>query len=66
MSDVSMRIIYPNDDGGVAVVVPAPGTGLTIQELAERVVPHGKPYQIVPVTEIPSDRSFRNAWEYTE
>lgn len=66
MSDVSMRIIYPNDEGGVSVVVPAPGTGLTIQELAERVVPHGKSYQIVPVSEVPSDRSFRNAWEYVE
>lgn len=66
MSDTSLRIIYPNDEGGVAVVVPAPGTGLSIEELATKVVPYGRPYQIVPVTEIPDDRTFRNAWTYEE
>jgi len=28
--------------------------------------PAGKPYKIVDVTDIPSDRIFRNAWEYQE
>lgn len=62
MSD--KRIIYPTDEGGVAVVVPAPGTGLTIEEIAAKDVPAGKPYKIVDVSEIPTDRTFRNAWEY--
>lgn len=62
MSD--KRIIYPTDEGGVAVIVPAPGTGLTIEEIAAKDVPAGKPYKIVDVSEIPSDRTFRNAWEY--
>jgi hypothetical protein len=26
----------------------------------------GKPYQIVDVADIPADRTFRNAWTYTE
>jgi len=64
MSD--QRIIYPTDDGGVAVIVPAPDCGLTIKEIARKDVPDVKPYQIVSVADIPDDRSFRNAWTYEE
>ena len=60
---MNQRIIYPTDDGGVAVIVPAP-CGLTIEEIAAKDVPAGKPYKIVDVADIPSDRTFRNAWEY--
>ena len=61
---MSKRIIYPTDDGGVAIIVPA-DCGLTIEEIAAKDVPAGKPYQIVDVADIPTDRTFRNAWEYT-
>lgn len=61
---MNSRIIYPNDDGGVAIIVPAPDCGLTIEEIAAKDVPQGKPYKIVDVADIPSDRTFRNAWEY--
>jgi hypothetical protein len=61
---MNQRIIYPTDDGGVAVIVPADECGLTIQEIAAKDVPAGKPYQIVDVADIPSDRTFRAAWEY--
>jgi hypothetical protein len=60
-----MRIIYPTDDGGVAVIIPAAECGLTIEEIAAKDVPAGKPYKIVEDTEIPSDRTFRAAWEYS-
>jgi hypothetical protein len=63
---MNQRIIYPTDDGGVAVIVPADECGLSIEEIAAKDVPEGKPYQIVDVSEIPSDRTWRNAWEYTE
>lgn len=59
------RIIYPSDDGGVAVIVPAPGCGLTIEEIARKDVPFGKPFKIVNAADVPNDRTFRNAWEYT-
>jgi hypothetical protein len=58
------RIIYPLEDGGVAVMIPAPDCGLTIEEIAAKDVPEGLPYKIVDVSEIPSDRTFRAAWEY--
>ena len=60
----NQRIIYPTDDGGVAIIVPA-DCGLTIEEIAAKDVPAGKRYQIVDVADIPTDRTFRNAWEYT-
>lgn len=60
------RIIYRNDDGGVAVIIPAPNTGLTIEEVAAKDVPTGKPYKIVDVADIPSDRSQRDAWAVDE
>ncbi len=60
------RIIYPNDDGGVSIVIPAAECGLTIEEIAAKDVPAGKDYKIVDVADIPTDRTFRNAWEYTE
>jgi len=61
---MNQRIIYPNDDGGVSVIVPAAECGLTIEQIAAKDVPQGKPFQIVDVADIPEDRTFRNAWEY--
>jgi hypothetical protein len=62
---MNSRIIYPNDDGGVSIIIPAVECGLTIDEIAAKDVPAGKPYKIVDVTDIPTDRTFRNAWEYS-
>ena len=62
---MTQRIIYETDDGGVAVIIPA-NCGLTIEEIAAKDVPEGKAYHIVDVSDIPSDRTFRNAWEWSE
>jgi hypothetical protein len=66
---MSKRIIYPTDNGGVAIIVPASEwlaqEGNTIEILAAKDVPEGKPYKIIDTTDVPSDRTFRNAWEYT-
>ena len=58
------RILYQTEDGGVAVIVPIDNCGLTVEEIATKDVPSGRPYKIVDVSEVPSDRTFRNAWEY--
>jgi len=62
------RIIYPTDDGGVAIVIPAPEAleTMTIEEIAAKDVPSGKPFKIIDTSDIPTDRTFRNAWEYSE
>jgi hypothetical protein len=62
---MNQRIIYPTDDGGVAILIPT-DCGLTIEEIATKDVPEGKPFKIVDVADIPTDRTFRNAWEYQE
>ena len=61
---MNSRIIYQTNEGGVAIIVPA-DCGLTIEQIAAKDVPAGKPYQIVDVADIPTDRTFRNAWEMT-
>lgn len=65
MFDVNKRIIYPNDENGVSIIVPA-DCGLTIEQIAAKDVPAGKPYKIVSVEDIPTDRTFRNAWTVNE
>jgi hypothetical protein len=62
------RIIYPTDDGGVAILIPTPEclAEHTIEEIADKDVPAGKAYKIVDVADVPSDRTFRSAWEVDE
>lgn len=60
---MTKRIIYTAADGSLAVIVPAPECGLTIEQIAAKDVPAGAAYEIVDVAAIPSDRTFRNAWE---
>lgn len=63
-----MKIIYKNDAGGVSVVHPTVEALaiLTIDEIAQRSVPTGKPYKIVDESEIPTDRTYRDAWTIDE
>ena len=63
MTDQTKRIIYQRDEGGVAILTPAPNCERTIEQVAKKDVPTGKAYKIVDVTDVPSDRTFRNAWE---
>lgn len=57
------RIIFPNEEDGIAVLTPAPGCDLTLDEIAAKDVPAGRPYLIVDLADIPADRTFRSAWE---
>lgn len=65
---MTKRIIYPTSEGGVAILIPAPEwlaeEGNTIEKLAEKDVPEGIEYKIVDTEEVPTDRTFRAAWEY--
>jgi hypothetical protein len=65
---MNQRIIYPTDNGGVAIIIPTEEylSEHTIEELVAKDVPEGKPYKIVDVADIPTDRTFRDAWEYQE
>ena len=61
-----MRIIYKTAENTVSVIVPSPHWAGTMEELAQKDVPTGLKYKIVEDSVIPSDRSFRNAWEVDE
>jgi hypothetical protein len=108
---MNKRIIYPLDNGGVAVIIPAPEARKQVlvseavtevvkhdavldedgkeispayeetviitpavyrdetdEEFAEWIaakdVPAGKSFEIVDVSDIPEDRTFRDAWEF--
>ena len=70
-----MKIIYNHPIQGISIIHPSekwlagkcdkmPGVKeFTIEELAKKDVPKGLPYKIVEDDYIPTDRSFRNAWE---
>lgn len=62
------RIIYNQDNGTVAVIIPTQeALDLhTIQEIAIKDVPAGKPFKIVDVSVIPTDRTERDAWTVDE
>ena len=62
------RIIYKNPDNSVSIIIPAPEAlqSMTIEQIARKDVPTGLKYKIVDVSEIPSDREFRNAWTIDE
>jgi hypothetical protein len=62
---MNQRVIYPTPDGGVAILIPIPDCGLTLEEIIAKDVPPGVPYKIIDAADIPTDRTFRNAWEYT-
>ncbi len=66
MADSDKRIVYTEDDGSVCFIIPSPNCSLTIEEIQTKDVPNGKTSYIVDKSVIPTDKTFRNAWTYTE
>jgi hypothetical protein len=68
MADKDKRIVYQGEDGIAKVVVPAPeflANGGTLNDVLIKSVPASgrDTADIIDVSEILSDRTFRNAWE---
>ena len=61
-----MKIIYLTEENTLAVMSPSQNWSGTMEELAQKDVPTGLKYKIVEDSVIPTDRSFRNAWEVAE
>ena len=63
-----MKIIYKNENGGVSILHPTDEalSFMTIDEIAKKGVPNGLPYKIVDDSEVPTDRTFRDAWTVDE
>jgi hypothetical protein len=61
-------IIYNQDNGVVAVIIPTPEAleKYGIQAIAIKDVPAGRKFKLVDAADIPSDRSERDAWTVDE
>ncbi len=55
-------IIYPNIQGGIAVIIPAPGCDIPLTEIGRKDVPAGVAFRIIATSSIPQDRTYREAW----
>ncbi len=63
-----MKIIYKNESGGVSIITPTQEalSFMTIDDIARKDIPTGLPYKIVEDSEVPADRTFRDAWTVDE
>ena len=66
MANSDYRFVYTRDDGGVTVVCPADNCGLTLEQIRDKDCPKDRTVYTVNKSTIPTDRSFRNAWTYSE
>ena len=64
MTYPNKRIIYLDDNNMVVILVPT--DEMSVENIAKKDVPTGKKYKIVDKSEIPTDKSFRNAWTVSE
>lgn len=62
------KIIFKNQDNSIGIITPTDEalSFATIEQIAEKDVPHNLPYWIVPTSDIPESRTFRDAWEIDE
>lgn len=62
------KIVYKNPDNSIAIITPTDEalSFATIEQVAEKDVPHNLPYWIVDASAIPEDRTYRSAWEVSE
>ncbi len=66
MANSDYRFIYTRDDGGISIVCPADNCDLTLEQIKAKDCPTDKTVYTVDKSVIPTDRSFRNAWTYSE
>ena len=63
-----MKIIFKNKDNSIGIITPTQEVlkFATVIQVAEKDVPPNLPYWIVEDSVIPTDRTFRSAWEIDE
>jgi len=66
MANSDKRFIYTDDDGNLCIVCPADNTDLTLDQIKAKSCPNDRTVYTVDKSAIPTDRSFRNAWTYSE
>ena len=66
MAKSDTRFIYTDDDGSLCIVCRADNCDLTLDQIKAKDCPSGKTVYTVDKSVVPTDRSFRDAWTYTE
>ena len=63
-----MKIIFKNEDNSIGIITPTDEalSFATIEQIAEKDCLYNLPYWIVEDSIIPTDRTFRSAWEIDE
>lgn len=63
-----MKIVCQNPEGSIVIITPTPEclADHSLEAIALKDVASGYPYWLVDDREIPSDRTFRDAWEIPE
>jgi hypothetical protein len=66
LSDISKRVVCVNEDGSIGILIPTPEylENHTIEDLIAKDIPPGIQYYIIDASEMPTDRTFRNAWTW--
>lgn len=68
MADITKVLIYNNTFGTITVVHPSPNTKMTWDEIQAGIGTDkcaDQQFHLVNRSDLPTDRSFRNAWTYT-
>ncbi len=62
--EMKTRWVFEQDDGRISIVIPVDRNS-TLDEIKSKAVPDGKTAHAITVDDVPTDRSFRDAWTYT-
>ena len=65
MANSDSAFVYIGDEGILCICYPLDETK-TLEELKAQSCPSDRTVYTVNKSQVPSDRSFRNAWTYTE
>ena len=66
MANSDSRFLYTDDDGMLIVMCPADKIDMTLDEIKAKDCPSDRTIYTVDKSVVPTDRTFRNAWTYTE
>jgi hypothetical protein len=48
----------------VSILVPAPDCGLSLEQIIGKDVPQDRPHEVLEVTDLPNDGTYRDAWTF--
>jgi len=66
MANSDKAFLYTNDNGLLTICYPQDNIDLTLDEIKAKDCPSDRTVYTVNKSDIPTDRSFRDAWTYTE